>query len=70
MVWNCIASLNFKGTNFSAIGLKNSYKRKTLVYCNEKKLILIKMAKFCLGFFALFCVHHWSRQRVNLVRRM
>ena len=53
MVWNCIASLNFKGINFSAIGLKNSYKRKTLVYCNEKKLILIKMAKFCLGFFCL-----------------
>ena len=36
MVWNYLASLNFKETNFCATGLKKSYKRKTLMYCNEK----------------------------------
>ena len=37
MVWNCLASLNFKETNFRATGLKKSLKRKTMIYCNEKK---------------------------------
>ena len=37
MVWNCLASLNFKETNFRATGLKKVKKRKTLMYCNEKK---------------------------------
>ena len=31
-----LASLNFKETNFHATGLKNSLKRKTLIYPNEK----------------------------------
>ena len=40
MVWNCLLSLNFKVTNFRATGSKKSLKRKTLMYCNEKKNLL------------------------------
>ena len=29
MAWNCLASLNFKETNFRATDLKKSLKRKT-----------------------------------------
>ena len=37
MVRNCLASLNFKETNFHMTGLKKNLKRKTLMYCNENK---------------------------------
>ena len=38
MVWNCLASLNFKETNFRATGLKKSLKTRTFYsYSNEKK---------------------------------
>ena len=47
--WNCLASLNFKETNFRATGLKKTLKTKTLIYCNEKKkLIVIEMTTFCI----------------------
>ena len=36
MVWNCLASLNFKETNFRATGLKKNLKTKTLMFSNEK----------------------------------
>ena len=40
MVWNSFASLNFKATNFRPTGSKKSSKRKTLMYCNEKKNLI------------------------------
>ena len=53
MVWSCLASLNFWETNFRATGLKKTLKRKTLLYCNEKRLIVIEMTMFFLGQYAI-----------------
>ena len=50
MVWNCLASLNFKATKFSCDWLKEKLKRKPPMYCNEKKKLIGTLPSY-----ALYC---------------